>query len=170
MAASDRACSSCGKLHSLDELELTFFRPDPVVALSTEDRKSRVKESDDLCTIDWKRYFVRAVISLPVHDREADYCLGVWAEVDEASFRHIVDTWALEDQSGEAPLEATLANHIRGLPETIGLPVLLRLSGPKARPRIQITDPLHPLHSEQVGGISAHRASEYTGMVRGKEV
>jgi hypothetical protein len=170
MAAPERACASCGKLHSIDELELTFFRPDPVVALSPDERAKRAKESDDLCTIDWKRYFVRGVIPLPVPERDSDYCLGVWAEVDERSFRHILETWSLEDQSGEPLLTANLANHIRGLPETLGLSILVELSGPRSRPRIRIADPEHPLHAEQTNGISEHRASEYTGMIRVGEV
>jgi hypothetical protein len=165
MVATERPCVSCGKVHSIDDLELTFKRPDVIFALPSAERESRTKETDDLCALDWQRYFVRAVLPLPVHGRDADYCLGVWAEIDEPSFRRIVDTWSMEDQSAEPIFQGTLANCVRGLPDTLGLSVGVQLMGPKKRPRLQVAESGHPLFLEQQNGITAHRASEYTELI-----
>jgi hypothetical protein len=163
MVAPERACSSCGKLHPVSELELSFSRPDVVFAMPKDQRKAEVMESDDLCRIGAERFFVRAILPLPVEEWENDYGLGVWVEVSETSFARVVETWRDEDQSSEPPFEAQLANTIPYTPETIGLPVLLRLSGASTRPRIEVLPSDHPLHVEQRDGISAHRASQYTG-------
>lgn len=163
MVAPERVCSSCGKSHPISELELSFSRPDVVFAMSADQRKSGVKESDDLCRIGAEHYFVRAILPLPVSEWDSDYGLGVWAEVSEASFARVVETWRDEDQASEPPFDAQLANHVPHLPETLGLPVLLRLTSASTRPRIEVLPSDHPLYFEQRDGISAHRASQYTG-------
>ena len=162
MVAPERTCTSCGKSHPISELELSFSRPDVVFAMPTDLRKAEVKESDDLCRIGAERFFVRAILPLPVSEWDNDYGLGVWAEVSEATFARVVETWRDEDQSSEPPFDAQLANQLPHLPDTLGLRVLLRLTGASTRPRIEVLTSDHPLYFEQRDGISAHRASQYT--------
>lgn len=158
----DAACACCGNIHRRDELELCYRRPDPVVALSTAQREAIAKETDDLCSIGEDRFFVRAILPLPVSGREHSYNLGVWVEVNREAFFRVIDLWHDPDQANEPPFDATLANRLPDLPETSGLPVRLQLTGPTTRPRITVPASGHPLHREQRHGIAAHRASQYT--------
>jgi hypothetical protein len=165
MREKTRKCSQCGKVHLLEDLELSFKRPDVLIELNDVERKELVKESDDLCTINWQRYFVRAVLPLPVERRSVPYNLGVWAEVDEPSFRSIVDHWDDPDQNQLPPFEAYLANDIPSLNKTCGLKVKLQLTGASSRPSITVPPSSHPLRQEQSEGITAHRAAEYTSYI-----
>jgi len=162
MSPKKKKCAQCGKIHPLDDLELSFKRADAIVELNDEDRRQLVKESDDLCTIEWKRYFVRGVLPLPVKEIEIPYNLGVWVEVDEPTFKSVVDNWEDPDQGSILPFDATLANNIPSLDDTVGLGVSLQLSDPSSRPTITLPRCEHPLYTEQSRGITEHRAAEYT--------
>ncbi|HEY4146701.1 DUF2199 domain-containing protein [Pinirhizobacter sp.] len=162
MSDATAPCSQCGVVHDLDDMELSFFRPDAVIALPDDEREQDVKESNDLCSIRSERFFVRATLPLPVHERDISYRLGLWVETSEATFNRIRELWRDDNQADEKPFEVTLANSIRALPATCGLPVLLQLTGPKTRPDIIVPMSRHPLCDEQRTGITAHRANQYT--------
>jgi hypothetical protein len=86
-------CPTCGEEHKL--LDPIFRRPDAVVTLSEAERKSRVKENDDLCVIRAQdaepadRYFVRCLLPVRLLDATSGINWGIWAEVAEADFRRI---------------------------------------------------------------------------------
>ena len=160
------SCECCGREHPFDELELTFRRPDDIFARSDEERARDVRESDDTCRTRDGRWFVRGVLPLPVSGRDVPYNIGLWVEVEEAAYDRIIELWDDPDQADEPPLPARIANHIPMLPETLGLEAALRLTGPKSRPNVFVALPGHPLHDEQTGGITVHRAFEYTALVR----
>ncbi len=162
MATAEAKCSKCGKIHARNELELTFQRPDAVVELPESRRKSEVKESDDLCTIKWERFFIRAVLPLPVREWGDSYRLGIWVEVERATLDRVHELWDDPTQDKEPPFQVKLANDIPSLPSTRDLPVGLQLTGPKTRPDVLVPESEHPLHREQCLGITAHRASEYS--------
>lgn len=159
-------CQQCGEIHALESLELTFFRPDAVIELSGDERSRDVRESNDLCVMRNDRHFVRATLPLPVHGDDNPYRLGVWVETSEATFRRIRELWLDDNQAHEPPFDVTLANSIPTVPETRGLTALLRLTGPKTRPEVFIAASTHPMADQQRGGISRHRAFEYTTSVR----
>lgn len=140
------------------------MRPDPVIALTKQERAKRCKESDDLCVIDWKRHFVRGVLPLPVEGWDHPYQIGIWVEVKEDDFKTIVELWSDEAQSSTPPFAGTLANDISIQPCTLGLEVRVALTGPTTRPDIFVTDKEHDLYREQTSGISSHRAYEYTSL------
>ena len=163
MSINDRVnCAVCGKEHLRSELELAFRRPDPIVALAAEERATRVKETDDLCAIDYERYFVRSVLPLPVHSREEPYQLGLWVEVPRDSFMRIYELWSDPDQANEPAFAGSLANDIPSFAPTCGLAINLYLTGPSTRPTIVVADQGHPLFHEQAAGITEHRAHEYS--------
>lgn len=157
-------CAECGHEHPHENLELTFRRPDAVVELSAEERDARVQENNDLCVLDGRRFFIRALLPLPVADRELPYNVGLWAEVSQKSFERVYELWNDGDQSDEPAFEATVANEIRIHPSTCGLSASLSLTGPSTRPVITLCQAEHPLFSEQSRGISAHRAAEYSSL------
>ena len=61
-------------------------------------------------------------------------------------------------------MPAVLANSIPTLDPTLGMAVLVRLSGPTTRPGFEVLECDHQLFAEQQQGISEHRASEYTSL------
>lgn len=158
-------CNECGKEHAADEIELTFKHPDPVIALSPESRAAEVQENSDLCIIKAERFFVRAVLPLPVLQRDHPYNLGVWVELQQSDFERIYELWDDLDQSSEPPFAVSLANAIPTLGNTNGLKAQLRLTGPTTRPQVYLALDDHPLAREQNLGISTHRVSEYIALV-----
>jgi hypothetical protein len=166
MPAPERACASCGEVHSVSDLELTFFRPEAIIALPPEVRATQAKESNDLCQIGDDRFFVRSLLPFFVDGWEDPYAIGVWAEVTRQDFDRILELWSEDSQRDEPPMNARLANRIPHLPDTLDLPVLLQLMDPETRPLLEVLDTSHPLHAEQHDGITPHRASQYTNSVR----
>lgn len=148
----------------MEEMELTFRRPDDAAKLSAEDRARHLKENSDLCIIDDKRFFIRALLPLPVMSRELPYCIGLWVEVTQAVFERIYDLWDSENQLTELPFTAHIANEIPTAPGSLGLEVELRLTGPGSRPDIFLKHANHQLYIEQARGIDVHRVSEYTAL------
>lgn len=155
-------CPCCGKWHPRSAMELSFKRPDALVALPDEQRKSGAKETDDLCAIWPDRFFIRGVMPFQVLEWNAPYRIGVWVEVNRTAFDRVRDLWDAEDQDQEPAFAATLANDIPSFPSTVGLPAVLKLTGPKSRPDVLLPESEHPLHREQCLGISSHRANEYS--------
>ena len=154
-------CAVCGKDHPDDDIELTYVRPDDVFRVPDEQRAVRVHESPDFAVLDDSRFFVRAVLPIPVHGRKRDYNIGVWVEVDPECFQRVVERWEDANQAEEPPLPARLANAIKSLPDTTGLPVELRLTGLTTRPSVRVLAADHPLHAEQSSGVSLHRTLDY---------
>jgi hypothetical protein len=154
-------CAVCGQDHPDDDIELTYVQPDAVVGLSAAQREVRVQENPDLVVLDGNRFFVRAVLPIPVRGRRRGYNIGVWAELDEAAFHRVLQRWEDADQVTEPAMPAKLANAIRSQSKTLGLDVALRLTGPATRPSVHVVSELHPLHAEQTTGVSVHRVQDY---------
>lgn len=157
-------CHQCGKEHSIDEMELSFRRPDDAANLTPEERERLVKENDDLCIIAGKRFFIRSVLPLIVETRERAYNIGLWVEVEKSAYDRINELWVDPEQNKEPPFEALIGNSIPTLPETIGMPAMLQLTGPTSRPEVFISTSAHPLFIEQTEGITEHRAHEYSSL------
>jgi hypothetical protein len=159
-------CATCGEDHDL--LDPTFRRPEAVVTLASAERAARVKESDDLCAI-WAasegeshRYFIRCVLKVALLDAEGQTAWGLWAEVAEADFRHIVEKWSDPQQASLPPVEALLANRVPDYPETLGLPATLRMTGPTTRPELAFDRlSIHPFAIECQNGVCTHRVMEW---------
>lgn len=156
--------SKCGEEHSIDEIELTFRRPDDAAKLSAADRARLLEENSDLCGIEGKRFFIRALLPLPVESRELPYSIGLWVDVTQATFDRVYNLWDSEDQLTEPPFAAHIANEIPTAAGSLGLNAKLRLTGPTTRPNVFLQPSGHQLYTEQARGISAHRASEYSAL------
>lgn len=155
-------CAVCGSGHDEETLELSYRRPDAVIAMGSHQRMMDVFENDDVCVIDDARYFLRATLPMPVNGRHEGYQIGVWVEVPHDVFQRVGDLWTDPGQAAEPPVTVTLANEIRHHPDSLGVPVLLQLTGPKTRPQVFVVDATYPLGIEQRRGITPHRAGEYS--------
>ena len=157
-------CSKCGEEHPLQEMELAFRRPDDVARLSAEDRIRLVQENNDLCVFEGKRFFIRALLPLPVESRDIPYCIGLWVEVTQATFERLDELWDSDDQVHEPPFAARIANDIPTAGGSLGLHAEMRLTGPATRPDVFLLPSQHRLYVEQAHGIDEHRVSEYTAL------
>jgi hypothetical protein len=133
-----------------------------VAELEAAERESRVQENNDLCILDGKRFFVRALLPLPVLEGVQPYNVGLWVEVSQRDFERVYELWDAADQADEPSFDAQVANDIPLHPPVLGLAARLSLTGPTTRPEVTLETAEHPLVGEQVRGITVHRASEYS--------
>lgn len=157
-------CAVCGSEHELDAMEPAFSRPDAFMRLSETERNSNARASNDLCEIAlpqfMKRQFVRATLPVHVEARDHEFRWGLWVELAETDFNRILDLWDDDQQAGEPPMQAQIANRIPGYPDTNGVRVTLRLKGPTTRPEISIPDSAdHRFLHECRKGVGAHQAA-----------
>ncbi|MEQ8768070.1 MAG: DUF2199 domain-containing protein [Planctomycetota bacterium] len=164
-------CSVCGDDHPIEEIEPAFGRPDAYFDLTPEQRERLAKSDSDLCRLEDPgsgelRWFVRAVLPVPVSGRKEPFRWGLWTEVPKHSFDRILELWSEPDQHIEPPIPADLANSIPTYPETSGLPCTLHLTGPSTRAEIHFAEILdHPLAQEFHSGVTAHRAQEWVELL-----
>lgn len=166
MSAELVMCSCCGKFVPATNIELSFRRPDEIAAMDKDEAKKRSRFNDDVGVLDEKRYFVRCVLPLPVHESQYPYSIGAWAEVTENDFDVIWEHWTDENQSHLPTMRAVLANQVPLTKGSLACDINITMTGPTTRPKIEILDETCSLFAEQNYGITIHRASEYSDLVR----
>lgn len=157
-------CAKCGQDHPLEEMELTFKRPADAARMSPGERREHLQESSDLCIIRGERFFIRAVLPLPVKSRADPYRIGLWVEVAQSDFERVYELWDSEEQRSEPPIPAVVANDIPITPGALGHAAELRLVGPSFRPDVLLQPSSHPIYIEQRSEIDVHRIAEYTAL------
>ena len=163
-------CSVYGKEHPAEAMELSYRRPDETAALSDRERSELVQESADLSILKGERFFVRAVLPLPVQALVRPYNIGLWVEVLQPAFERIYALWNEPTQATEPLFEARIANDLPFMRSTCGTPAQLRLSGPTTRPEVFVSPMHESLYEAQAKGITLHRASEYSAFYAEPEV
>jgi hypothetical protein len=158
-------CAECGKDHEPTNIELSFGLPDDSVLLSWTD-PGRLCVDGDLCVIDVARYFLRAVLPLPVLGRDRPYRIGLWVEIERDSYARVQALWRDPNQADEPSFRVHIANDVPTAEGAKGAAACLRLTGPTTRPSVHLSQTGLRLAEEQAQGITAHRASEYTGLMR----
>jgi hypothetical protein len=135
--------------------------------MSAREKKGRVFENDDVCALEGEsgaqdRFFVRCRLPVPLLDAPGDSAWGFWAEITEEDSVTIMNAWDDPHQARMPPMQARLANRVRGYLDTTGLPVSLRLTGPKTRPELSFPrESLHPFVKECLDGVCIHRLKEW---------
>jgi len=87
---------------------------------------------------------------------------GLWAEVAEKDLTRVLALWDDPRQADEPAFAAIVANRVPGYPETIGLPVEMRLTGPSSRPALAFdASNHHPFAAECREGVPVHRVVEW---------
>ncbi|TYC53227.1 DUF2199 domain-containing protein [Marinobacter sp. BW6] len=159
-------CSCCGELVAANNIELVLRRPDEIAGMDEQEVVQRCKFNDDIYILDDNRFFLRCTIPLPVRGGTERYSIGAWAELTQDQFQKVWDLWEEEDLTTEPPMEAKLANTIPLTDHSLNCSVQIRLIGASTRPEIFIADTHCSLYEEQNSGIPAHRASEYSDLIR----
>ena len=145
-------CVRCGREH--EELEPAFRRPDAIFAIPDEERTQRVRQSDDLASIDDEVFFLRAVAPIPVHSRDEAYHWGFWVRVSKPDFDEYVRYYDEDPPRDHPGFRGTVANQAMGLSPTLGLRVHVHLNRGSARPSLMLLDDDHPLTRQQADGVS----------------
>jgi hypothetical protein len=148
-------CSVCGNAH--DGLPDVAFRwPDPYFGIPEAERSTRVKGSEDLCSIDEEDFFVRGVIVVPVSEQDAGWGIGAWVSLKQENF----DTYRNNYNTSEiGPFFGWLCNRLPFYEEeTWALKTTVHFQGNNQRPLIEIQEADHPLYSDFSCGVSLERA------------
>ena len=145
-------CARCGREH--EELEPAFRRPDAIFAIPEGERGRRVRQSDDLTSIDDRVFFLRAVAPIPVHGRAQPYSWGFWVRVAKTDFQEYLRYYDVDPPLDHPGFRGTLANQATTQPPTLGMPVHVRLNRGSARPSLMLLDEAHPLTLQQSRGVS----------------
>jgi hypothetical protein len=167
MKTNDMACPRCGQVHDIGDLEPSFRRPDPFVAIPRAEREFRTLDGNDHCAIrdaadTQRRYFLRVLLPIPVEGREVPCSWGIWAEVSPEDYKRAMDLWRDPRQGEEPPFPGRLANTCPGYRETQGLPGTVQLISPESIPHFHfLAEVDHPLAVEQRQGVSPTRVLEW---------
>jgi hypothetical protein len=87
---------------------------------------------------------------------------GLWVEVEETHARRMAELWNEPSQDAEAPFPGRVANQIPGYQCTIGLPVLVQLTGLTTRPSASFeVKTAHPFVEECRAGVTSERVLEW---------
>lgn len=159
------ACAVCGETHAGETRDIRMGLPQPIFLLDEEEREHRSWVGEDAAILDGERFFVRALVELPIAGEEGYFGYGAWIEVSEPDYAALVELWHDEDGWRSEPFAGTLANELSPYAFTDGLPVKLRLRDVRLLPLVELEDGEHELVRAQRHGISPHRAHQLAATV-----
>ena len=158
-------CEVCGEAHAGEGRDIRMGLPQPIFLLDEDERRARAYVEDDFALLDGERYFVRALLELPIYGEDGYFGYGAWVEVTEDDVAKLGRLWDDEDGWRSDPFGGTLANELSPYAFTEGLPVRIRLREVDLLPLVELEDGEHELVRAQRIGISPHRAHELTATV-----
>ena len=156
-------CDVCGGTHAGETRDIRLGLPDPIFRIAEAERDERARVGDDSAVLrdgEGERFFVRALLELPIEGEEGYFGYGSWIEVSPADFETLSGLWHDEDGWRSEPFAGTLANELLPYAFTEGLPVQIRLRDVKLLPLVELDEGDHELVRAQRNGISAHRAHQ----------
>ncbi len=161
-------CDVCGERHAGETRDIRMGLPHPIFLLDEDERERRAAVGDDSAVLHEEasdRFFVRALLELPIADDDGYFGYGAWIEVSEADFAALRELWDDEDGWRAGPVAGTLANDLSPYAFTEGLPLQIRLRDVELLPLVELEDADHELVRAQRNGISAHRAHQLAATV-----
>ena len=152
-------CGTCGKVHQ-GLPDYGFETPDHYLPVPEAERSARCRLSSDLCVIDERDHFVRAVLLVPIRGTAERFGWGVWSSLSADNFRRYEALWDAEDVSREGPWVGWLSNRVPFYPDTLALKVAVQPQNDGRRPLLELEPTDHPLARDQCEGITLARAVE----------
>jgi hypothetical protein len=158
-------CSVCGGYHEERMLDVRLTLPGPIFALDEEERDRRAQISDDMCSLDDGRFFLRGLLEIPIPELHSRFAYGAWVELRQADWQRAVRLW--DDPAGmeEPPFSGYLTDDLAPYAATSGLAALLQLEEVDRVPSIEVVDRSHPLGRDQLHGITIARSDELAAVV-----
>jgi hypothetical protein len=158
-------CEVCGETHAGEKRDIRMGVPQPIFLLDDDDREDRSWVGEDSATLDGERFFVRALLELPIVGEDGYFGYGTWVEVSRADFDVLAELWFDEEGWRNAPFAGTLANELSPYAFTEGLPLEIKLRDVQLLPLVELADGEHELVRAQRNGISPHRAHQLAATV-----
>src|SRR5437764_1324349 len=128
-------CHVCGKEHD-DLPDIGADYPDQWYGMSAAERAARIKMNSDLCRIDGKEFFIRAVLQIPLIDAPGEtFSFGVWVSQAPQNFQTYVEHF--QDSSGIGPFFGWLCTGVRYYePSSFGLKTMVHFQAGNQRPLV----------------------------------
>ena len=161
-------CDVCGEKHAGETRDIRMGLPQPIFLLDEDERGRRSVVGDDSAVLHGDsggRFFVRALLELPIAGEEGYFGYGAWIEVSEPDFAALRELWDDEDGWRSEPVAGTLANELSPYAFTEGLSLQIRLRDVELLPLVELEDGEHELVRAQRYGISPHRAHQLAATV-----
>ena len=161
-------CDVCGETHAGETRDIRMGLPQPIFLLDDDARRQRSLVSDDSAVLHSEtgdRFFVRALLELPIAGEDGYFGYGAWIEVSEPDFAALRELWDDDDGWRSEPVAGTLANELSPYAFTEGLQLQIRLRDVELLPLVELEDGEHELVRAQRYGISPHRAHQLAATV-----
>lgn len=158
-------CRSCGREHR-GLFDLAAFAPAHWTGPEAYELNSALRRdgdflSEDFCVLGGEHFFVRGVLSLPVHGLDEDFGFGCWSTLSRAHFDAYVESF---DEDGPAPAEpwtGWFSNTLKPYADSVNQPCRVHLgSAGRTRPSLVLADPDHPLARAAAEGIEIEHLLE----------
>jgi hypothetical protein len=154
-------CGICGQTHDELPLDIGYQYPADYFKIPEEERSTRIKYTNDLCSIDDTEFYIRGVLALPIQDHADAFCWGVWVQVQERYFHRYVELWDDDAAAQEPAYIGYLSGGIGTYPASDGLAVRVQLQAGGERPQFFVADEQHPLAVDQRAGITMAHVHEF---------
>jgi hypothetical protein len=153
-------CAACSETHESVPFTLCISRPASWTSEAAQHPQSELLEEQ--CVIGGERFFLHALILLPVTDAAEDLQWRVWVEVAEDDFLSRCARWFIQGRETDPPVSAQLAVGLPGYDDsTLGVPGALQDRAVGIRPIFTVSAAGHPLSRDQQRGITTERVIEF---------
>lgn len=147
--------------------DISMSFPEDIWALNPIERYLRTRTATEFCTLDESRYFIRAVLPVPINYEKDEFLWGVWCEVSRHDHDRYVKAYAEGALGDLGVIKGWLANDLPVYEEAVGLEVELHCSQ-EERPRVMVLSD-SVLKTEQDDGIDRTRHEEIDTILFGDD-
>ncbi len=154
-------CPCCGK-QVLGLPDMAYAEPAYSRSVPEAERAKRVNLTSDLCTVDDKHFFIRAVCPVPVVGAAQDFGWGIWVSLSEENFQRYVDSFDDPEQSKLGGMFGWFSNQLPHYPNTLSLQTSVFPQDGNQRPLVYINDvhAEHPLYVDQQSGMPQEKLAQ----------
>lgn len=157
-------CGSCDQEHGWP-FDLAANAPDPWPhALEYEPngalRMNGDFLSEDFCVLNGEHFFVRCILTIPVHGMDDDFGFGCWSTLSRRNFEKYIEGFDSIRPSQEELWSGWLCNRLADFDENESIGVWVQLRPGRQRPLLWVMGDDNPLAVAQERGISAARMME----------
>ncbi|HEX2729166.1 MAG TPA: DUF2199 domain-containing protein, partial [Rubrobacteraceae bacterium] len=103
-------CEVCGETHAGEMRDIRLSLPDPIFRIDEPERERRAWVGEDSAILrdgESERFFVRALLELPIDGEDGYFGYGSWIEVSAADFDALGELWHDEEGWRSEPFPGT---------------------------------------------------------------
>jgi len=152
-------CRCCGE--RFDTLPTDYHFEGPVGFLGmTEEERSRVTKTDDICVVSKDEMYVKGLLQIPILETDLTLNYGVWCSISEATLRYICDHEHQEYPEDDPPRFGWLYNWPDGYMPSDHIKCKLIFRNQNLRPLVMLEPTDYPLAVEQREGVSIQHVQQ----------